>query len=43
VIIDALWRKREGYSRLPRISVQLLTDLCQVDPAFEVWRNERVS
>lgn len=43
VIIDALWRKREGYKRLPRISVQLLTDLCEVDPAFEVWRTERVS
>ena len=43
VIIDALWRKREGYRRLPRISVQLLNDLCLVDPAFEVWRVEKVS
>lgn len=43
VIIDALWRKREGYRRLPRISVELLTDLCRVDPAFEIWRTERVS
>lgn len=43
VIIEALWRKREGYNRLPRISVQLLTDLCTVDPAFEIWRTERVS
>lgn len=43
VIIDALWRKREGYRRLPRISVQLLTDLCLVDPAFEVWATEKVS
>ncbi len=43
VIIDALWRKREGYRRLPRISVQLLTDLCLVEPAFETWRTERVS
>jgi hypothetical protein len=43
VIIDALWRKRDNYTRLPRISVQLLTDLCVVDPAFEVWRTERVS
>lgn len=42
VIIDALWRKREGYRRLPRISVQLLTDLCLVDPAFEIWRTEKV-
>lgn len=43
VIIDALWRKREGYRRLPRISVELLNDLCEVDPAFEVWRTEKVS
>lgn len=43
VIIDALWRKREGYRRLPRISVQLLNDLCLVDPSFEVWRVEKVS
>lgn len=43
VIIDALWRKREGYRRLPRISTQLLTDLCLVEPAFEVWRTEKVS
>jgi hypothetical protein len=43
VIIDALWRKREGYRRLPRISVQLLNDLCQVDPSFESWRVEKVS
>lgn len=43
VIIDALYRKREGYTRLPRISVQLLTDLCEVDPAFEIWRTEKVS
>lgn len=43
VIIDALYRKREGYTRLPRISVQLLNDLCEVDPAFEVWRTEKVS
>lgn len=43
VIIDALWRKREGYKRLPRISVQLLTDLCLVDPKFESWRTEKVS
>lgn len=43
VIIDALWRKREGYRRLPRISVQLLTELSAVDPAFEVWQTERVS
>jgi hypothetical protein len=43
VIIDALWRKREGYRRLPRISVQLLNDLCVVDPSFEVWRTEKVS
>jgi len=43
VIIDALWRKREGYRRLPRISVQLLTALSGVDPAFEVWQTERVS
>lgn len=43
VIIDALWRKREGYRRLPRISVQLLTELCKVDPAFESWRTERIS
>lgn len=42
VIIDALWRKREGYRRLPHISVQLLTDLCQVDPAFEGWQTEKV-
>ncbi len=43
VIIDALWRKREGYKRLPRISVELLNDLCLVDPSFEVWRTEKVS
>ena len=43
VIIEALWRKREGYKRLPRISVQLLTDLCLVDPAFAGWATERVS
>ena len=43
VIIDALWRKRDNYRRLPRISVELLTKLCLVDPSFEVWRNERVS
>lgn len=43
VIIDALYRKREGYTRLPRISVQLLNDLCEVDPKFEVWRTEKVS
>ncbi len=43
VIIEALYRKREGYTRLPRISVQLLTDLCLVDSAFEVWRTEKVS
>jgi hypothetical protein len=43
VIIDALWRKREGYRRLPRISQELLLDLCEVDPAFEVWRTEKVS
>jgi hypothetical protein len=43
VIIDATWRKREGYRRLPRISVDLLTELCKNDPAFEVWRTERVS
>ena len=43
VIIDALWRKREGYRRLPRISVDLLNALCLVDPAFETWRTERVS
>lgn len=42
-IIEALWRKREGYRRLPRISVDLLTDLCEVDPAFEIWRMERVA
>jgi hypothetical protein len=43
VIIDALWRKREGYRRLPHISVQLLTALSQVDPAFDSWRTEKVS
>lgn len=43
VIIDALYRKREGYTRLPRISVQLLDGLCQVDSAFEVWRTQKVS
>jgi hypothetical protein len=42
-IIDALWRKREGYRRLPRISVSLLTKLSEVDPAFDSWRTERVS
>jgi hypothetical protein len=43
VIIDALWRKREGYRRLPRISVQLLTELTDADPAFTIWQTERVS
>lgn len=43
VIIDALWRKREGYRRLPRISTQLLTDLCLVDPAFDIWKIQKVS
>jgi hypothetical protein len=43
VIIDALWRKREGYRRLPHISVQLLTALSRVDPAFDSWRTEKVS
>jgi len=43
VIIDSLYRKRDGYTRLPRISVQLLTDLCLIDPSFEVWRTQRVS
>lgn len=43
VIIDATWRKREGYRRLPHISVELLTALCRVDPAFEVWQTERVT
>lgn len=43
IIIDALWRKRGGYRRLPRISVELLTNLCLVDPAFEVWATETVS
>ena len=43
VIIEALWRKREGYRRLPYISVQLLTELSKVDPAFDSWRTEKVS
>lgn len=43
VIIDALWRKREGYRRLPYISVLLLTDLALIDPAFDSWRTEKVS
>lgn len=43
VIIDALWRKREGYRRLPRISTRLLTALCEVDPSFESWRTQQVS
>lgn len=43
VIIDALYRKRAGYTRLPRISIDLLNKLCLVDPAFEVWRTEKVS
>lgn len=43
VIIDALWRKREGYRRLPKISVDLLTELTLVDPAFAVWQTERIS
>lgn len=43
VIIDALYRKREGYTRLPRISVKLLEDLEQVDPAYKIWRTEKVS
>lgn len=43
VIIDALWRKREGYRRLPRISVDLLNKLCLVDSAFELWRTEKIS
>lgn len=42
-IIEALWRKREGYRRLPRISEDLLSKLCVVDPSFEIWRTERVS
>lgn len=43
VIIDALWRKREGYRRLPLISVKLLTELSEADSAFLVWATERIS
>jgi hypothetical protein len=43
VIIEALWRKREGYRRLPYISVQLLTELSKIDPSFDSWRTEKVS
>ena len=43
VIIDALWRKRDGYRRLPRISIKLLTDLCLVDSKFSSWQVEKIS
>lgn len=43
IIIKALYRKRDGYTRLPRISVRLLNGLCEVDQAFDSWRTEYVS
>lgn len=42
-IIEALYRKRDGVRHMPRISIELLEKLGNVDPAFQIWQQEFIT